>query len=426
MKQHSLSRRLATTIFGVIAVTVAVSMMAVEVFVNDVEDAIRELELKLDAEYFTQQISEPTFQTWKTGRLDVYFLPEDSPESMLPKHLLNRPVGYSNEIEFDGVTKILNVETVAQPPGRLYVSQDITIMEHRESLIQVVLIFLAAGLMLVGLFVSKFASAHLLKPLKTLTNDVLATEPGVSMERLSRNYRHPEFNQISDAFNRFLSAMEAVLEREKSFVKLASHELRTPLAVILGALDVLEQRKTLSEADQKTLRRIRKATRTMREDTEMLLSIARGQPKRGDSDRIDVVSAIGEIISDIKDLNPAFYGRTVFHHDRDHVILNSEPALVRMIIRNLLQNALGHTEANVHIAVADQTLRIQDFGKGLNKSVIENISAVSRPGTRKLDQSSFGLLIVQLACERLNWRFQVEKSDAEGTVFLVLMKDLVS
>ncbi len=97
-----------------------------------------------------------------------------------------------------------------------------------------------------------------------------------------------------------------------------------------------------------------------------------------------------------------------------------------MIIRNLLQNALGHTEANVHIAVADQTLRIQDFGKGLNKSVIENISAVSRPGTRKLDQSSFGLLIVQLACERLNWRFQVEKSDAEGTVFLVLMKDLVS
>ena len=80
MKQHSLSRRLSTTIFGVIAVTVAVSMVAVEVFVNDVEDTIRGLELKLDAEYFTQQISEPTFQTWKTGRLDVYFLPEDSPE----------------------------------------------------------------------------------------------------------------------------------------------------------------------------------------------------------------------------------------------------------------------------------------------------------------------------------------------------------
>ena len=74
MKQHSLSRRLSTTIFGVIAVTVAVSMVAVEVFVNDVEDTIRGLELKLDAEYFTQQISEPTFQTRPGKRVALTFI----------------------------------------------------------------------------------------------------------------------------------------------------------------------------------------------------------------------------------------------------------------------------------------------------------------------------------------------------------------
>jgi signal transduction histidine kinase len=284
---------------------------------------------------------------------------------------------------------------------------------------------LAAVLMLLGVFVSKIASAYLLKPLKTLTNDVLATEPGVSMERLSRNYRDSEFEQISEAFNRFLSAMEALVDREKSFVKLASHEFRTPLAVILGALDVLEQRKTLSEADYKTLGRIRKATRTMREDTEMLLRIARGELSRSDSTRIDIVSTIRDIVVDIKDLNPAFNARTTLNHESDHTIVQSDPALVRMVIRNLLQNALEHTDASVGISVTnDKSLRIQDFGKGLEKPAMESIAIVKVAETRGLHQKSFGLLIVQLACDRLNWKFQVEKSDAEGTVFLIQMQDL--
>ncbi len=58
MKQHSLSRRLSATLFGIVVITTTVSMVAVELFVNDVEDTIRGLELKLDAEYFKEQITE--------------------------------------------------------------------------------------------------------------------------------------------------------------------------------------------------------------------------------------------------------------------------------------------------------------------------------------------------------------------------------
>jgi hypothetical protein len=36
------------------------------------------------------------------------------------------------------------------------------------------------------------------KPLKSLTNDVLSTEPGISMGRLSQSYRDQEFDQITD------------------------------------------------------------------------------------------------------------------------------------------------------------------------------------------------------------------------------------
>lgn len=424
MKQRSLSRRLFATLFGIVVITTTVSMVAVELFVNDVEDTIRGLELKLDAEYFKGQITESSFQTWKTGRIEAYFLPSGAPESLLPQHLHDRPIGYSDEIEFDDWTKILNVETTTKPPGRLYVSEDITIMENREAVIQIVLLVLAAGLMLLGLFVSGIASSYLLKPLRALTHDVQSTEPGVSMQRLSRDYRDREFDQIADAFNRFLSAMETVVEREKSFVKLASHEFRTPLAVIMGALDVLEQRKTLSEADQKTLGRIRRSTRTMREDTEMLLRIARGEQDRDNPANIDIVATTRELLVDLKDLNPAFNGRTVLHPQKDRVVLRSDPALVRMIIRNLVQNALGHTNDSVDIFITDHSIRIQDFGKGLSTSAMEAISTVVAPETRKLHQSSFGLLIVQLACERIHWGLQVEKTDSEGTVIVIDTQDL--
>ena len=74
MKQHSLSRRLSATLFGIVVITTTVSMVAVELFVNDVEDTIRGLELKLDAEYFKEQITESSFQSWKTGRIEAYCL----------------------------------------------------------------------------------------------------------------------------------------------------------------------------------------------------------------------------------------------------------------------------------------------------------------------------------------------------------------
>lgn len=402
-------------------------MIIVELFVNDIEDTILSLELKVDADHFRQQIRQGEFQRWETGRLEAIFLPRDEPESRLPLPFQNRPVPFSEEIEVGETTLLLYVEQTSQPPGRLFLAQDITIMENQEALVQLTLLAVAAGMLLLGLIVSKGSARYLLTPLQRLTQGVQATEPGQSMQRLAADYRDREFEAIAEAFNRFLTTLESHIEREKSFVKLASHELRTPLAVISGALDVLEQRRSLSEADQKTLTRIRNATRTMREDTEMLLRLARGKTNHDNIVKVKVLQLVRETIEDLKQTNSEFNGRTTVSLDGPEPIVFSEPALIRTLLRNLFQNALRHTRSAVEVHVGQDQLRIRDFGSGLPPHVIEKLShttSFSKPG--QLQDSSFGLLIVQLICEHLDWKLEIEQSDDRGTIFLVNMNNTIA
>lgn len=422
MKRHSLSARLSRTLFFVIAATIIGSMVTVELFVKDIEDTILSLELKVDADYFKQQIRQGEFQHWKTGRLEAVFLPEGEPESRLPLAFQYRPVPFSEEVDVGAKTLLMNIEQTSRPPGRLFLAQDITIMENQEALVQFVLLAIAAGMLFLGLIVSRESARYLLTPLQRLTQGVQATEPGQSMQRLTADYRDREFEAIAEAFNRFLTALESHIEREKSFVKLASHELRTPLAVISGALDVLEQRQSLSQADHKTLTRIRNATRTMREDTEMLLLLARGKTNHDNVARVNVLQLVRETIDDLKQTNSEYIDRTTVSLEGPIPVVLSDPALIRTLLRNLLQNALRHTRSAVEVHVSQQHIRIRDFGSGLPPHVIEKLSATtsfSKPG--QLQDSSFGLLIVQLACERLDWKLEVEQSDGQGTMFLVTM-----
>lgn len=422
MRKLSLSARLSRTLFFVIAATTVGSIITVELFVDDIEDTLLSLELKVDADYFRQQIRQGEFQRWNTGRLEAIFLPHGEPESRLPQAFQNRPVPFSKEIDVGETTLLVYVEQTSEPSGRLFLAQDITIMEDREALVQLILLAVAAGMLLLGLIVSRASARYLLAPLQQLTQGVLATEPGQSMQRLTADYRDREFEAIAEAFNRFLTALEFHIEREKSFVKLASHELRTPLAVISGALDVLEQRQSLSDADRKTLTRIRSATRTMREDTDMLLQLSRGKTNQDKVVKVNVLQLIKETIDDLKQTNSEFTGRTRVSLEGNEPVVSSDPALIRTLLRNLFQNALRHTRSAVEVHVDQHHIRIRDFGSGLPPQVIEKLShttSLSKPG--QLQDSSFGLLIVQLICEHLDWKLEIEQSDDRGTLFLVNM-----
>lgn len=422
--KSSLTSRLTRTLFVLIAATAATSLLIVEAFVDDVENTILDLELKADAEYFKAQLRDGEFQPVKTARLEAVFLAEGGDEGSLPSYFQNRTLPFSLEIELGETTLLIVGERVQEPAGKLFLAQNITIMENREYLVQLALLVVAAGMLLVGFFIARAGARYLIRPFSTLIREVLGTEPGTAMPRIATNYRDQEFCDIAEAFNRFLSELERHIQREKSFVKLASHELRTPLAVMSGALDVLEQRRSLSEADKKTLGRIRRAMQTMRDDTEVLLELARSEASGDGARNIRMLEMIRNTIDDLEQGDPDQAGRISVSGDHlDDMRVRAHPVLVRMLLRNLLQNALRHTLSRVEVHLLSDGVLIKDFGSGLPEGVAEHLDLPRPPdGLAKTDQfnnTTFGLLIVRLVCERLGWELRVLQSNERGTEFFI-------
>ncbi|TBW58575.1 HAMP domain-containing histidine kinase [Marinobacter halodurans] len=416
--RYSLRIRLFRTVFAVSLVTALLSIAAIEVFYEDMEDSILDLELTKEQGYFRQHISRDDFQEWQTARLHAIFLGQGQPEERLPAYLRNLPTPYSAEIEGDNATYLVRTESMDGPAGRLYLSQDISIMESQELLSQLTVLSVLAGMALIGFIMSRLLARRLTRPLQQLTNQIQATAPASSMRRLSTDYRETEFVDIAAAFNRFLDALETFVEREKSFVKLASHELRTPLAVITGALDIIEKRDTLSEADARTIKRIRRAAMDMQADVNVLLRLARGNMDEEQRARLGLRQAVEDTITDLESTPGSTPGRLRLQPGEVDLTLLADPALLRMLIRNLLQNALKHTRGSVDIDVTSDGMQIVDYGAGLPDRILERLSR-SVQGQAGMQESSFGLLIVQLICERLGWTLDVAESGADGTAMFV-------
>jgi signal transduction histidine kinase len=422
--KSSLTARLARTLFFLIAATTATSMFIVELFVNDVEDTILGLELKAEAEYFMEQLQKGRFQTIETAQLVAVFLPEGQADAMMPEYFRSLSLPFSQEVEVGQTTLLIYGRRLEAPSGKLFLAKDITIMENRESLVLLVLVGVAGLMLLIGFFVARTGAQYLIRPFEKLTHEVLNTVPGSSMEQIATDYQDQEFFDIAEAFNRFLSALEHHIEREKSFVKLASHELRTPLAVMSGALNVLEQRQSLSAPDQKTLSRIRRAMQTMRDDTDVLLELARSEASEGDARTIVLQDIVQNTIDDLEHGNPAYVGRINVCDNNLELRVKTHPALVRMLLRNLLQNALRHTHAGVEVRMIENRISVRDFGPGLPSKITEQLSAIGAPSAitstaGEFSNTTFGLLIVRLVCERLGWDLEIAQSDNKGTEFLI-------
>jgi len=425
----SLTQRLARTLFFLIAASTATSMIIVEVFVHDVEDTILDLELKEEAEYFTEQIREGRFQPIKTAQLEAIFLPEGEAEALLPEYFRSRHLPFSQEVEIGQTTLLILGEQLEFPDGKLFLAQDITIMESRETLVQLALAGVAGFMFLIGSIVAHTAARYLVRPFKKLTREVLNTTPGSSMLQITTDYRDQEFCNIAQAFNRFLSELEDHIEREKSFVKLASHELRTPLAVIGGALNVLEQRQSLSSADQKTLTRIRRAMQTMRDDTEVLLELARREAFESEARTIVLQELVQNTIDDLEHGYLDQAGRITVYNNSPGFKVTTHPILVGMLMRNLLQNALRHTRAEVEVRMIGNRISVRDFGSGLPIKVAEHLNSGAASSSNNFkagdfSNATFGLLIVRLVCERLGLDLEVTRSGNEGTEFLIHVHNL--
>ncbi|MCV2219783.1 HAMP domain-containing sensor histidine kinase [Thauera sp. Sel9] len=413
----SLSRRLFRTFLAIGFINVAVTLVIIESVYDDMEDSILRHELALERAFLEQHVSGTKVESRDTALLTTLYVPDGALPTELPEIFRNRPVPFSAEVEIADKTWLISIERIAEPPGVIYLAQDITLMESREAAQRIGWGLFA--LLVLGLVVllTRIGTRRILGPLDDLTRHIARLQPGSPVARIDSRYEDMELANIAATINQLFDALDAYVQREKSLVGLASHELRTPVAVISGALDVLAQRDSLGDADRRTVARIRRAADDMRADVETLLKLAR---RSGDSDQpedLDLADSVRAIVAELEDGTPQQAGRISCELPEPAPVIHADPTLVRMLLRNLVQNAVRHTAGKVHIELGAHSLSIRDAGAGLPEHIRARLNA---PPDRLVPEDGLGLFIVRLICERLGWLLRVRRSDAGGTVLDLL------
>lgn len=411
---RSISTRIYRTVFAACFISLSAAAFVVIVGYEDLEQSMLELDFKAERDFIIEHADPQTPLLWNTGHLLAAYLPKTLPSQQPPELFRKFPFPFSGEVEIDGKTFLITMNQ--SDSGRFYLAKDISLFEEREVMFQQLLGATGVGALLLSLLISHIIARQLAAPLQRLATTIRSTPPGQRMPRLELDFRDTELQAIGEGFNAFLDELEGFVKREQLLLSLASHELRTPIAVISGALEVLQQRNQLSASDQKTLQRIHNATAEMKTNVEALLKLSRRRGTAESASALSLALVLQQVLADLASAghNPQRVQLELVAQP----IVTTDPTLVTMLLRNLIQNALQHTQESITVRLEANTVTVIDRGNGLPESALRllHMAFLSNREIPKL--TGLGLYIVTLICQRLDWGIEVDSSDTGSSVRL--------
>ena len=188
-----------------------------------------------------------------------------------------------------------------------------------------------------------------------------------------------EIKTISAALNQLLGRLKSALTQEKRITSDAAHELRTPLAAVKLHAE-LAQSATHKDDSKKSIDQVLRGIDRTAHLVDQLLALARLEPEdflaalkpQDLSQLIIEESALLTPLAEQKHINLSFC-------DSPKMIVNADETAMRLLIRNLVSNAISYTQPKgcVKISLYEQSSRtyisVEDNGPGIPESEQDRI-----------------------------------------------------
>jgi signal transduction histidine kinase len=255
------------------------------------------------------------------------------------------------------------------------------------------------GMAILGILISLFFLARMSRkvsaPLEHMA-DILSDGDSVA-GRLSIPESAPrELKLLARALEDRETRISELIARESQFNRDVSHELRTPLAVAYGAAEVLEEKAC---GENRALKRLKAAVKDMQQLTEGILWLGRDASHAQACDLAAVcegsIRAYGHLVGE----RPVTVRVAC-----EGVVMPVPEAVARVIVGNILRNALSYTdEGEVAVLASDGRLEISDTGIGFGKA------------DRGREGFGVGLALVSRLCSHFGISFEVAPRDGGGT-----------
>jgi len=292
------------------------------------------------------------------------------------------------------------------------------IEDQLASLLLWVLLSVAVAAVVVVAF-GRLLSARFVRPLGELA-EAAARLRGGDKARLPRSGTGDELDRLAALLEDGIGRLEAAAERQARFTADAAHELRNPISVIHNAASVALRNPRDPEDYRAFLEDVLGTARRMGGIVDGLLLLARmdaGAARQAFDD-----CDLGAIAGAAAAADPA----RVHVAAAGPVRLRGDARLLRILVDNLVANALRHAEGEVRVEVgADAAdgvvLRVRDDGPGIPPDQAERVfERFHRGAEARSDDGGAGLgLAIVAEIARLHGGGCEVVPDAGGTTFVV-------
>jgi two-component system, OmpR family, sensor kinase len=315
--------------------------------------------------------------------------------------------------------------------GRIAVGQPTAIRDEiaRDSALRTVLPLLALipCLMLIVALVIRQS----LRPVLSLAERLDARQAD-QLQRLPLEGTPNELHPFIASINRLLERIQALIDQQRRFIADAAHELRTPITAISLQAENLDHAELQPESRER-LAALRSGTRRTAHLLEQLLSLARyDMGDMPDAPATSLDQCTKEVVADLLP-RAADRGIDLGFAIVEPVFVRGEPAMLAVMVRNLIDNAIRHIPKGGRIDIGvyrEKTraiLQVEDNGPGIPEA---DLARMFEPFVRGRgvveDGSGLGLSIVKRIVERLNGSLSLENIAGTAASGLRLIVSLPS
>jgi signal transduction histidine kinase len=255
------------------------------------------------------------------------------------------------------------------------------------------------GLPLMGFWIW-LATWRGLKPLDAVAREIAARQPE-KLEPVTPASAPSEVRPLVEAINGLFVRVEHALESERRFTADAAHELRTPLAALAAQAQVVQRARDAGERDH-AIEQLIASTRRASRLVDQLLTLARLDPDNAAVSETVSLDRLAENVCAAHGAE-AMEKNIALELDAVSATIAGNADMLRILLRNLIDNAIRYTSAGgrVTVAVAPGILSVTDTGPGIPAAEHERVfNRFHRLAGQDTEGSGLGLSIVARIAER--------------------------
>lgn len=234
---------------------------------------------------------------------------------------------------------------------------------------------------------------------------------------------------------RDVTAEREVDKAKTEFVSLASHQLKTPLSAVNWYAEMLLDGDAgeLNARQKEFLKEIAGGNQRMAKLVNSLLNVSRIDMGTLSitPEPVDLSAVFDSVIEEQQFAISAKQLELKKSYEKDLPRVNLDPNLIRIVIQNLISNAVKYTRENGKIEVelrrqsGDVLVKVADNGYGIPKleqpEIFKKLFRADNVKSKKVEGTGLGLYVAKAVVEAFGGKIWFESVEDKGTSFYITL-----